>query len=377
MTDLRLPEPILVTKPAQLRDVAEKLSQETTVAVDTESNSLYVYRERVCLIQFSTAQTDYLVDPFALSDLTPLGPVFANPTIEKIFHAAEYDLICMKRDFSFEFNHLFDTMAAARILGRELVGLGSLLEVEFGVHLDKHYQRANWGQRPLPPHLLAYARLDTHYLIPLRERLKSELQAKALWPLALEDFERLCLVSGHNGVEHTPDCWRIRGAYDLSAQQAAVLMALCQYRDRVARMMDRPVFKVINDQTLLDIARLTPQDMGQLSRIHGMNEGQRRRHGARLLDAVTRGLNGPPIYPPRQQRPNEAYLNRIEALRRWRRVAGQNMGVNSDIILPRDLLFILAEQNPQNQSELAEVMRDVPWRLEHFGPQILKALGRQ
>jgi ribonuclease D len=376
MSELHLPEPILVTKPAHLRDVAASFNQETTIAVDTESNSLYAYREQVCLIQFSTTQTDYLLDPFALGDLAPLAPVFASPTIEKIFHAAEYDLICLKRDYGFEFNHLFDTMAAARILGRESVGLGSILEEEFGVHLDKHYQRANWGQRPLPPHLLAYARLDTHYLIPLRERLKTVLQAKTLWPLAYEDFERLRLVSGHNGADHNPDCWRIRGAFDLSAQQAAVLMALCQYRDRVARSMDRPVFKVINDQTLFDIARLSPQDMNQLSRIHGMSEGQRRRHGARLLEAVARGLNSPPIYPPRQPRPNEAFLNRMEALRRWRRVAGQNMGVNSDIVLPRDLLVILAEQNPQNQSELAVVMRDVPWRLEHFGPQILKVLGR-
>jgi ribonuclease D len=373
MPDLHLPEPILVTKPAQLRDVAETLSQETTLAVDTESNSLYAYREQVCLIQFSTAQTDYLLDPFALDDLTPLGPIFANPAIEKIFHAAEYDLICLKRDYGFEFNHLFDTMVAARILGRESVGLGSVLEAEFGVHLDKHNQRANWGQRPLPPHLLAYARLDTHYLIPLRERLKNALQGKDLWPLA---FERLRLISGHNGVEHAPDCWRIRGAFDLTAQQAAVLMALCQYRDRVARNMDRPVFKVINDQTLLDIARLTPQDMSQLSRIRGMSEGQRRRHGARILEAVNRGLNSPPAYPPRPPRPSEAFLNRTEALRRWRRAAGQTMGVNSDIVLPRDLLFTLAEQNPQTQGELAVVMRNVPWRLEHFGPYILKVLGR-
>jgi ribonuclease D len=376
MSDLHLPEPTLVTKPTQLREVVEVFSQEATLAVDTESNSLYAYREQVCLIQFSTAQADYLLDPFTLGDLAPLGPVFASPKIEKIFHAAEYDLICLKRDYGFEFNHLFDTMAAARILGRDSVGLGSILETEFGVHLDKHYQRANWGQRPLPPHLLAYARLDTHYLIPLRERLKNALQATALWPLAYEDFERLRLVSGHNGVDHTPDCWRIRGAFDLSPQQASILMALCQYRDRVARMMDRPVFKVINDQTLVDIAKSAPRDMSQLSRIHGMNEGQRRRHGARLLEAVARGLNSPPAYPPRPQRPNEAFLNRVEALRRWRRTAGQNMGVNSDIVLPRDLLVSLAEQNPKSQSELAAVMRDVPWRLEHFGTQILMVLGR-
>jgi len=60
--------------------------------VDTEANSLHAYRERVCLIQFSTVDTDYLVDPLALDDMTHLAPIFADPNIEKIFHAAEYDV---------------------------------------------------------------------------------------------------------------------------------------------------------------------------------------------------------------------------------------------------------------------------------------------
>ena len=75
-----------------------------------------------------------------------------------------------------EVANLFDTMIAGRILGRNEIGLGSMLEAELGVTLDKRYQRANWGQRPLPEHLIDYARLDTHYLIPLRDRLQAELE---------------------------------------------------------------------------------------------------------------------------------------------------------------------------------------------------------
>jgi ribonuclease D len=376
MLDPQMPDPILVTRPAQLQQMAEDLLQKSIVAVDTESNSLYAYREQVCLVQFSTTRTDYLVDPLILADLSPLADLFASPEIEKVFHAAEYDLICLKRDYGFEFNHLFDTMTAARILGREAVGLGSILEAEFGITLNKRYQRANWGQRPLPPDLLAYARLDTHYLIALRERLWQALEAQKLWPLAQEDFQRLRLVNGHPLEELSQTCWRIHGANDLAPQQAAVLQELCLYRERVARSMDRPVFKVINDQTLLDIARLCPGDLSQLSRIHGMNEGQIRRHGYRILDAVRRGLSSAPLYPPRQQRPNEAYLQRVEALRRWRRNAGEEMGVNSDIVLPRDLLFSLAEKYPQTRDELAVVMQETPWRLAHFGDQILDVIIR-
>jgi ribonuclease D len=367
---------MLVTRPAQLRQAADKLLKESIVAVDTESNSLYAYYERVCLIQFSTLQTDYLIDPLALADLSPLAPVFADPAIEKVFHAAEYDVICLKRDYGFEFNHIFDTMVAARILGREAVGLGSILEAEFGVRLDKRYQRANWGQRPLPAHLLAYARLDTHYLIPLRDRLLEALKKKELWPLAQEDFERVRLVNGHAAEEPPPNCWRIRGANDLSSQQAAVLQELCGYRERIARSLDRPVFKVINDQTLLDIAIRLPRNLTELSRIQGMNDGQLHRHGARILEAVERGQNSVPIYPPRNQKPAEAYLERLEALRKWRKRVGEQMGVNSDIILPRELMLALAERDPRTAEELAEVLAAAPWRRERYGEQILEVIRR-
>lgn len=181
---------------APLRALAEKLAAEPLIAVDTESNSLHAYQERVCLIQFSIPSGDFLVDPLSLDTLAPLAPLFADPKYEKIFHAAEYDLICLKRDFDFTFTNLFDTMFAARILGRNKVGLGSILEEEFHVVLNKKYQRADWGQRPLPSYLLAYAQLDTHYLIPLRTRLREQLRQRNLWPLAEEDFNRLCHING-------------------------------------------------------------------------------------------------------------------------------------------------------------------------------------
>ncbi len=141
-------------------------------------------------------------------------------------------------------NNIFDTFTAARILGREAVGLGAMLESEFFVEVNKRYQRANWGQRPLPPHLLAYAQIDTHYLIPLRDRLAAELAQKNLSLLAQEDFNRVCLINGHN-EEKNNDWWRINGASDLSPQKAAVLQELCHFRDRLAQRLNQPLFKVL------------------------------------------------------------------------------------------------------------------------------------
>ncbi|NIP41806.1 MAG: ribonuclease D, partial [candidate division Zixibacteria bacterium] len=180
----------MVRKPNTLQQVANILYQEPIVAVDTEANSLYAYQEQVCLIQFSTRDKDYLVDPLAINDLSPLASLFASHKTEKIFHAAEYDLIVLDRDFGFEFNNLFDTMLAARILGWKKVGLASILQSHFGIKPNKRYQRANWGKRPLPDEMLTYAQLDTHFLIPLREKLYQELMEVDRWDLAEEDFQR-------------------------------------------------------------------------------------------------------------------------------------------------------------------------------------------
>ena len=376
MQSTQLPPAAQITEPADLLELIELLSREPLIAVDTESNSLFAYQERVCLIQFSTPQTDYLVDPLALPDLSPLGRVFADPGIEKVFHAADYDLICLRRDFDFSFANLFDTMQAARILGRHAFGLGSLLEAEFGIKLDKRFQRANWGQRPLSTEQLTYARFDTHYLLGLRQRLLDELRQGDRWPLAQEDFLRLCRPEQAAPVNNGHERPLVSGAYDLNPQQYAVLIELCAYRDQVARRMDRPLFKVIGDETLLAIAQANPAGTRELSRLPGMTNHQIQRHGQSLLNAVQRGLQSPPVRLKRPQRRDDAYLQRLEALRIWRKQAAQALQVESDVVLPRDLLHLLAEKNPQQPAELAAWMIDVPWRLERFGGQILAVLSR-
>ena len=80
---------------------------------------------------------------------------------------------------------------------------------------------------------------------------------KHLLPLAQEDFRRVCLVEA-NGDNGKNDCWRVNGVHQLSPQQAAVLQELCEYRDDVARQRNRPLFKVISDNTLQAIASNLP-----------------------------------------------------------------------------------------------------------------------
>src|SRR6476646_302895 len=126
MSSSDLPPPILVADEDSLGRLVLALGCSPVVAVDTESNSLHAYRERVCLIQFSTPAADYIVDPIGLPDLNPLAPFFANPDQQKVFHAAEYDIICLRRDYGFEFTNIFDTMSEARTLGWLQVSLDNI-----------------------------------------------------------------------------------------------------------------------------------------------------------------------------------------------------------------------------------------------------------
>ena len=366
-----LPPPVLVqTRPA-LVDLVNDLGRQGRIAVDTESNSLHAYRERVCLIQFSTPQTDYVLDPLALEDLSALGPVFASPSIEKVFHASEYDILCLRRDFGFSFAAIFDTMQAGRILGRRQAGLDRLLEEKFGVKMNKRFQKADWAVRPLSRELLLYARLDTHYLIPLRDMLQAELAARGLWQLAQEDFE---LARQPNGARPKPEqpAWaRYRARRELGPRELTVLDALLAWRDQAASMLDRPAFKVMDDERLIEIALAKPATRPELADI-GLTSRQMQNWSEAILTAVAAGAKAPLVKGRALPRPNEAYLKRLDRLKDWRKKAAARMDVESDVVLPRQLMLALAEQGP---AELGSILGVSPWRLQHFGDDIRKVLG--
>ncbi|HIQ02195.1 MAG TPA: ribonuclease D, partial [Anaerolineales bacterium] len=285
--------PALIASQAGLSALLDSLFAAPAVAVDTESNSLYAYYERICLIQLSTRDADYIVDPLAELDLSPLGELFADPTIQKVFHAAEQDVAGLKRDFGFRFADLFDTMWAARILGWPHVGLADVLQETFGVRTNKRYQRYNWGKRPLEPAALAYARLDTHYLLPLRDLQAEALERMGRAEEAYEVFARLTKTPPAT-VPFGPEAfWRVKGGRDLTERERAVLWELYRWRDRVARERNCPPFRVIGDRTLVAIAQVQPRTVEALSEIRGLTRRLVHRYGRALLAAVARGEAGP------------------------------------------------------------------------------------
>ncbi len=363
-------------EPAPFSEAVKILQQRPAVAVDTESDSLYVYYEKVCLIQLSDSEQNFIADPLVLGDISELDPLFRDRSVQKVFHAAEYDIMCLKRDYGFEFNNIFDTMIAARILGRKEIGLGALIEQEFGILLDKKFQKANWGVRPLSENMLLYAAMDTSYLLELRDRLEQELIERELFALAQEDFEQVCKVSPAAGHPLEIHWWKAAGNNrDLTFEQAAALQGLCHLREQIAKKSDLPPFKVMQNEVLLALAIEQPKRLPQLAKFKGLRKGLIQKHGKAILNVIEESKTikdlERPVHPPK---PSAASLNLRELLKTWRKTVGLQFDVPSDVILPKDVLERIAMKKPRDKNELKTIMADFPWRFNRFSNDILDVL---
>jgi ribonuclease D len=368
-------KPIWIDTRDGLKQLLAKLTAEKVIAVDTESDSLYSYFEKVCLIQFSTPQTDYLLDPLNV-DISPLADLFATPSVEKIFHAAEYDILSLKRDYNFTFVNLFDTMLAARILGWKRYGLGSILADQFEVKLDKRFQRYNWGQRPLSQQALDYARLDTHYLLRLRRVQIDALKQQNRLREAYEAFERQTQVEPTPKNFNPDDFWRVKGCKDLAPQEQAVLRELFILRDKIARKIDRPPFKVVNDAVLVRLAQTQPHSYKALKGVKGVGPNLLRYNGNDIVNAIEEGKQAPPpqYQPNNNHRPDEDTMARYESLRQWRNKLAAERGVEPDVIMSNETLMNIARRNPKKLKTLTRLKSLGDWQAETYGQAVMQVL---
>ncbi|KFG64545.1 3'-5' exonuclease domain-containing protein, partial [Toxoplasma gondii RUB] len=223
---------VRIAEKEELQELVDELSSgaHSLVAIDLEHHSFHSYRGFTCLLQLSTREKDYIIDPFALFDhLHVLNTITANPKILKIFHGADSDIIwlqarlaetlaaarfssvllsffpsllsasalvypclprgsplssasaktCFQRDFSVYVVNMFDTCVAARALAVPGgASLANLLQTYCHVEANKQYQLADWRRRPLTPEMETYARSDTHYLPFIFDVMKNQLLSK-------------------------------------------------------------------------------------------------------------------------------------------------------------------------------------------------------
>lgn len=370
-----------VDTPEGLARLVADLSREPLAGVDTESDSFHHYREQVCLIQISSPKTDYIIDPLALNDLSSMRPLFADRSREWIMNGADYDIVCLKRDFEIHFGRIFDTVIAAQLLGYQATGLAAMLERHFGLKVSKTLQRDEWFRRPLNPDQIAYALTDTRYLIPLRAILKSELEAAGRLSWAEEEFMFLARRQWTRVPFSPEDFWKIRGARDLSRREQLILRELAVLRDRQARETNRPPFKVISDQVLLTVAKLKPRTHVALKKVRGISSLMLRRFGDDLLAAVEQGLEAPEgllLLPPRGERRrfDSGASKRLDALKEWRRRKAAELALDPGVLSPLACLQTVARANPGTIDEMLALPDLSRWRAREFGQEWIEAMSK-
>ncbi|GAB4247399.1 ribonuclease D [Deferrisoma sp.] len=363
---------------AAAREALAQLATASRLAVDLEADSLHSYREKVCLVQASTERGNWILDPLTDDGWFPaLARVLEDPGVEKVAHGADYDIRLLKKDRGVSVRNVFDTMIAAQFTGRARFGLAALLEEFFGVRLEKKYQRADWSARPLARELLAYAALDTAYLLPLRDRLAAELQT--LGRLAWVEEECRRLEAAEPAGDRGPSVWKVKGAHGLAPRELAVLQRLLEVRDRYAREWDRPAFKVLSNRTLIEWAGRPPRSRGAVLQTEGVGKALLARLADDVVAAVEEALALPPEAWPR--RGTTAYVPltereeaRLKRLKRARTRLAKRLGLDPGLLVNSATLEQLARLDPaEAPGWLATNLK--AWQQEVVGPELLAALS--
>jgi ribonuclease D len=365
----------------ELADLAASLRTRPALALDTESDSLHHHREKVCLVQLAAEGLACLVDPLSGLDMSPLGPLLADPAIVKVLHGADYDVTTLKRDFGFRFDSLFDTMLAARFLGLPEIGLQAVLRSEFAVDLSKESQLDDWSRRPLTAKQEAYAIADVAHLLPLSDRLVERLRDLGRLDWVREESAAVAALPPAPR-SRDPEGWlRLKGVRRLSPREQAVAREVFAWREEVAERTDVPAFKILGTEPLLEVAQRRPRTAAELGAIRGLSP-RARAQAAAVVAAVERALARPeselprPLHVPRP-RIEPPTQRRIDRLRAWRAKESVRIGLDVAIVLPQRLLEKVAEAGPRAVADLEAVEGLRRWRIANLGEGMVAALTEQ
>lgn len=353
------------------------LSIEHKIAIDIEANSLYEYPGEICLIQISTTGYDFLLDPLSNFPFPELGELLSDHNIEKIFHASEYDLRLLWHQYHWTVNCLFDTMWAGKLLGYKQLGLVSFLQTLLNVQHNKKFQKSNWKKRPLSLQQLNYASRDSHYLIPLEKRLKKQLIEKGLWDEAKEIFEELPKEIIKKEKESTQLIRMIRNN-NMSPQNIHTLCELYQYREELGKSLHIPPGQLISNKCLVNLAKTIPTTMDELNKMPRIQSITKKVDKQKLLQIIlnSSSTNYEIPFPIQNKNNNQQIKKRTSYLMQWRKEQAIIRNVDSDVVLPKSKLALLAIHGPKTYQELLNLKILGPIRLKKYGEQITEVLKR-
>jgi ribonuclease D len=368
----------IIDRADALRSALACLKGRNCLALDLEmENQRHHYGLHIALIQISTAEHhNFIFDPLAGLDLTPLNAIFSNPQIELIVHDADFDRRACRQVYGLNLNHVFDTKIAAQLCGFRKFGLANLLQDLLNIRTDKKFQKIDWLKRPLSREALDYAARDTASLHTLKDILTRKLTELGRLDWAREEFRRAELIEPVPDL--TPPHHRIKQSALLTPRQLAILGSLTRLRDEVARSVNRPVHFIVRNDLLLRMAVNPPATIQELRQVKSLHPAMYRDSLARrLLDAVRQGQSAPEETHPhliKRPRSKNGYEQRLKAMQAWRSLTAAPYGLEPYLLLSNDVIQWTARHSdqpmpPDVAGQIRTWQRQIVW--EPFERQFL------
>lgn len=293
------PKDLATTTTRDVALVAERSRAAGEIGIDTEFMRERTYRARLCLLQLSTPDEIFIMDPLEVTDLGAIGALVADPAVEVVVHAGRQDFEIFFERYGSVPTRVFDVQLAAAFAGLGAsLPYGRLVQEITGSKLQKGESYTDWCRRPLSSEQLVYAADDVRYLLGVAHELKRRLDAQGRGGWVTEELKSL----------ETPDAYetdldevykRVGGRGSLTGRQLTVLRSVARWRESEAQRRDMPRGWVVKDPTLIEIARRAPTEMGALAKIRGLNPREAERFGGAILGAVREGLEGDEIKTPK------------------------------------------------------------------------------
>lgn len=274
----------------QLSKLKDKLSQYSELAIDLEcENSLHHYGTFLCLMQISSHDKNWIVDALKFKEINHLKEIFENKNILKVFHDVSFDFRILSYQFDIHPKNIFDTQMGALLLGKEQLGLSSLLDEYFGIKKDTRFQKVDWCRRPLSPQMLEYAVKDTAHLLKLKQKLEEDLDKLNRLSWIKDESSALDEINFTYEPQKYLD---LSGAKKLPPQKLALQHALFDLRENTAQRMDRPAFMIMGNKILMRLVAAPITDINGFRALRGVHPIVRTE--AKLwVDATKTALAGP------------------------------------------------------------------------------------
>ncbi len=174
-------------------DIPDGVVSGRSVAIDTETLGLNIFRDRLCLVQLSFGDGDaHIVRITGPRECVKLRNLLADDSVEKIFHFALFDLSVLSHNFGISIKNIYCTKIASKI-ARTYTDKHSLKDLcceLLNVTLNKEQQSSYWGGE-ISEEQKKYAANDVLYLHDIKRILDKILQDEGRYELARRCFDAL------------------------------------------------------------------------------------------------------------------------------------------------------------------------------------------